>query len=802
MATLSQIEEEDNEIYAYVVLGAICIGFLLLLTQLYYANYDLVQRLHIDIPFLDKHVFSKEGMKLLLGDSYKVRNVVLFLFAFSLTSPSKGEKPTSFWRQLAGLGISVAVFHCCRFFLLIPLTAVGQSLNILGSLISAVCILSYCGRITRFYLAPDRSLNENERLADGFEQTTELIETPTSVNWKYEFSYQGKTHTGYINELAVYRASFVIGMPGTGKSHSFLDPAMKQLIAKHFSAVVYDYKDPTLSNAVYQYYVAYKREHPASTLRFGYLSYVNINHTYRCNPMKGISTSAEAVNSAITILTALNKNFVEKQGEFFTESAKSYTAIVIYALGVLFGGRYLSLPHTLTMLSQVPSVLFPVLKLISVLYPDMKTLFSPFKEAYDTNTLPQLQGQLASAQIGLGAMSDASLAYVMTEDEESRDIAVDLDTISSKESPMLLCLGSNPRLGAVLGLANAVYLTRIANLLNRKGRNPTAFFADEVVTTYINGLDNLIATARSNKIAVFLGFQDFSQMVRDYGQKIADAIVNTVNNVFVGAVKGKTAKELAESFGKKTVKKISKSITEEGKVTTSIAEHKEDRITQSMIEELSQGEFVGRVADEYGKEIKCKVFHGKVIVETPEKEQRLREELESQAKSECESEGRPYLPDETPWMPKVRNWSDEEIKRRLRLNMIKINNEVSDVLLRLNEIADTYKILTHLTTGDDEFCLRHYLADPQNPQKRINLFVWLEEAYRIVWRMEELELKDDILSSEEKFLLLLRDVYTTSYEGLQQILKAREQYHAMDLNSVKLLIDEYEDEYGTNLVNP
>ena len=116
MATLSQIEEEDNEIYAYVVLGAICIGFLLLLVQLYYANYDLVQRLHIDIPFLDKHIFSKEGMKLLLGDSYKVRNVVLFLFAFSLTSPSKGEKPTSFWRQLAGLG-SISLLS---FFLTYP----------------------------------------------------------------------------------------------------------------------------------------------------------------------------------------------------------------------------------------------------------------------------------------------------------------------------------------------------------------------------------------------------------------------------------------------------------------------------------------------------------------------------------------------------------------------------------------------------------------------------------------------------------------------------------------------------------
>lgn len=790
MSSIKQNQEDRNERFQMLAFTIVGFGGILLLAHLYYANYDLVCRLCLDITYFDTRVLSMRPIQALLGSYWRGHNVILICFAFLFACHFRGARPDSFWKQVLGLAMSVLGFYGCRVFWLLP-PVLGQVLYIFGSLISCGYILHYSACITRFYLTSSYSLSDNEKWADGFEQMTELIETPVSINWKYEFSYLGKKRLGYINEISPFRASFVLGMPGTGKSFSFLDVAMKQLIAKHFSAAVYDYKDPTLSNDVYQYYVAYKKNNPNSNLRFGYLSYLNINYTYRCNPMKGISTSAEATNFANAILIALNKNFAEKQGEFFTESAKSFTAIVIYALGVLHNGRYLSLPHTIAMLSRVPSVLFPALKLLSVFYPDMQNLFSPFKEAYDNNVLPQLQGQLASAQIGLGAMSDASLAFVMTEEEGTDDAILDLEDVSSPQNPMLLCLGSNPKIDKILGLANSVYLTRLVNVLNRKGRKQTALFADEVHTVHINGLDQFIATARSNKVATFLGFQDFSQIQRDYGQKIADATINTVNNVFVGAVKGTTAKSFSDSFGKKTVKKISKSISDDGKISTTISEQKEDRISQDIIEQLSQGEFIGRVADEADNNIKCKMFHGKVLVETTEDERLLREQLEASAAAECAKYGFKYVRGETPIAPMVRHWSDMEMKRRLRLNMIRINNEVSDVLAKLNELAEKLSILIRLTSSKDQFGLPPFIDNPGDPETHIRLWVWLEEAYSIVLSLDKLELKDDILTFEEKFQLLLRDVYTTSYEGLQTILEARKNDNLTDMPSVQKRIEEY-----------
>lgn len=787
MSSLKQIQEERTERFQILVVSIVSLGIFLLLAQLYYANYDLMLRLHCNSDLLDRHFFSKNGMQEFFGNFYRSRLAVLCCLGFMLVYFSRGDKPTSFWRHIAILGGAIVVFLTCNLCWFLP-TVVGQVFHIFFSLVACGFIISYGGRMARYIVTSNASIDENERLADGFEQMTTLIETPVSINWKYEFSHLGEKKIGYINEISPFRASFVLGMPGTGKTYSFLDTAMKQLIAKHFAAVVYDYKDPTLSNAVYQYYINYIRTNPQSNLKFGYLSFVNINYTQRCNPLKGIATAAEAIDFSTAILVALNKNFVEKQGEFFTESAKSFTAIVIYALGLMEMGRYLSLPHTIAMLSRIPSVLFPALKLLSIFYPDMQSLFSPFKEAYDNNVLPQLQGQISSAQIGLGTMSDASLAYVMTEDEDDADLTLDLNNVSSKDSPMLLCIGSNPKIDKILGLANSVYLTRLANLLNRKGRKPTAFFVDELPTVYINGLDQLISTARSNKVAAYLGFQDFSQINRDYGQKIADATINTVNNVFVGAVKGQTAKSFAESFGKKTVKKISKSINEDGKVSTTISEQKEERISQQVIEELSQGWFVGRIADEADNNIKCKVFHGKVLVETTEEEKALRKELEQQAQENCAQNNVVYNPDETPIAPLLRDWSPEEIQRRLRLNLIRINNEVSDVLLKLNMLAHIHSVLVKITNNDGEFGLHRFLENPDDHASRLPLLIWLEEAYRLIIEMDKLNLKGDILTFEEKFNLLLRDVYTTSYDGLQLILEARERYNAKDLTSVQNII--------------
>ena len=132
---------------------------------------------------------------------------------------------------------------------------------------------------------------------------------------------------------------------------------------------------------------------------------------------------------------------------------------------------------------------------------------------------------------------------------------------------------------------------------------------------YFRGLDNLIATARSNKVAVCLGFQDYSQLKRDYGDKEAAVIQNTVGNVFAGQVMGETAKTLSERFGKILQRRESMSISPEQK-SRSISTQLDSLIPPSKISNLSQGMFVGAVADSFEQPIEQKIFHAEIVVDS------------------------------------------------------------------------------------------------------------------------------------------------------------------------------------------
>ena len=128
-----------------------------------------------------------------------------------------------------------------------------------------------------------------------------------------------------------------------------------------------------------------------------------------------------------------------------------------------------------------------------------------------------------------------------------------------------------------------MYNSRIVKLINKKGLLKSSVIIDELPTIYFKGLDNLIATARSNKVVVCLGFQDFSQLVRDYGDKEAKVVINTVGNIFSGQVVGETAKTL---------------------------------IPPSKISGLTQGMFVGSVSDNFNERIEQKIFHAEIVVDT------------------------------------------------------------------------------------------------------------------------------------------------------------------------------------------
>ena len=187
--------------------------------------------------------------------------------------------------------------------------------------------------------------------------------------------------------------------------------------------------------------------------------------------------------------------------------------------------------------------------------------------------------------------------------------------INNPEEPKILCVGNNPDRQNIYGAALGLYNSRIVKLINKKGQPKSSVIIDELPNIYFKGLDNLIATARSNKVAVCLGFQDFSQLVRDYGDKEAKVVINTVGNIFSGQVVGETAKTLSERFGKVLQKRQSISINRQD-VSTSINTQMDSLIPPSKISGLTQGMFVGSVSDNFTERIEQKIFHAEIVVDT------------------------------------------------------------------------------------------------------------------------------------------------------------------------------------------
>jgi hypothetical protein len=294
---------------------------------------------------------------------------------------------------------------------------VAQGVNILGTLLLALLILRKFIYLSRYLSLGSVDLSANEKNADGFEQNQELITNEYSVNLKHEYSHGGKLHTGYVNFINPFRGTITLGTPGSGKTYVSLEEFMRQFISRGYAAVIYDYKDPAISKLAYSYLKDYHLASGKQTPQWGYISFKDLNRTYRSNPMKGIATSEEANDFADVVLLALNRNFAEKQGEFFTESAKNYTAVNIFILAMLFDGQYLSLPHVLSLVGSSLSDLLPIFAMMSVFYPSLKTITNTFLEAYEQGAVEQLQGQVASARIGLARINNPLLCYVMSKEK-------------------------------------------------------------------------------------------------------------------------------------------------------------------------------------------------------------------------------------------------------------------------------------------------------------------------------------------------------------------------------------------------
>ena len=466
-----------------------------------------------------------------------------------------------------------------------------------------ICLLTagmWVGRLLKEHLMDDVFNEENE----SFMQETRLITNEYSVNLPTRFYYKKKWHDGWINVVLPQRGCIVVGSPGSGKSYCVINQFIKQQIEKGYALYCYDFKFPDLSLIVYNHLLKNKDKYKAN-VQFYVINFDDPRHSHRCNPINPtfMSDIADAYESAYVIMLNLNRTWIQKQGDFFVESPIILLAAIIWYLRIYKDGKYCTFPHAIEFLNKPYADIFTIL----TSYPSLENYLSPFMDAWQSGAQDQLQGQIASAKIPLSRMISPQLYWVMTGDDFTLDL-------NNPEQPKILCVGNNPDRQNIYSAALGLYNSRIVKLVNKKGQLKSSIIIDELPTIYFRGIDNLIATARSNKVAVCLGFQDFSQLTRDYGEKEAKVIQNTVGNIFSGQVVGETAKNLSERFGKILQQRQSISINRQD-TSTSINTQLDSLIPASKIANLSQGTFVGSVADNFGEEIEQKIFHARIIVD-------------------------------------------------------------------------------------------------------------------------------------------------------------------------------------------
>mgnify|MGYP006328353651 CR=1 FL=1 len=598
-------QEDDLRALAKIMDFLRAVSIILVVIHIYWYCYEAIQLWGINIGVVDRMLMNFQRTAGLFGSIIYTKIFALVLLALSClgTTGVKEEKIT--WKKIwTVLAVGFILFFLNWWILALPLPIEANTALYIATMAAGyICLLMgglWMSRLLKYNLMEDVFNNENE----SFMQETRLLTNDYSVNLPTRFYYKKKWNKGWINVVNPFRATIVLGTPGSGKSYAVVNNFIKQQIEKGYSMYVYDFKFPDLSMIAYNHLMNNLDGYKVKP-KFYVINFDDPRRSHRCNPIHPdfMTDISDAYESAYTIMLNLNKTWVQKQGDFFVESPIILFAAIIWYLKIYENGKYCTFPHAIEFLNRRYEDIFPIL----TSYPELENYLSPFMDAWLGGAAEQLQGQIASAKIPLSRMISPQLYWVMSDSEFTLDI-------NNPKEPKILCVGNNPDRQNIYGAALGLYNSRIVKLINKKGMLKSSVIIDELPTIYFKGLDNLIATARSNKVAVCLGFQDFSQLVRDYGDKEAKVVMNTVGNIFSGQVVGETAKTLSERFGKVLQKRQSITINRQDK-STSINTQMDSLIPPSKISGLTQGMFVGSVSDNFDERIEQKIFHAEIVVD-------------------------------------------------------------------------------------------------------------------------------------------------------------------------------------------
>lgn len=571
----------------------IVMGILTLAVNIYYYAYPLWDAMGLTHPIAVKMFLKMRGAGFFATPLY-TKGVALLLSMLTVMT-RHGRRNELAWWQTGTVVITGTLLYFVPFgnpIIYVAASITGYWTMVLGA---SLALYKFTG-----FVKKKNDVNET------FRQCEEKIETENSINLMTCFQYKGKRHTGWINFVNPFRGTMVLGTPGSGKSFSVYVPFMEQMIRKGYTMFVYDYKYPALTYDVFNILSQNVKCYDSLGMKRPKFCVVNFNdprYSLRCNPLN--PRYIRSLTDCTEIADVIMKNLAETdKKDFFTQSAQLFIDCCTSFLWVYENGRYCSFPHLVELMCHPAE---HVIELISS-YPELQTKVASFKEALQKKANEQLAGQTSSATVPVAGMSTPSLYWVLSGDDFTLDI-------NNPDEPKIVCVGNDPDNQATYGAALALFFSRLFKLVNHPGKLKSAILLDEAPTVVIKGLDNLIATARSNKVAVVLGGQDKTQFIRDYGEKYANVIFNTVGNIISGQVNGKTAEELSKMFGREFRERQSQTLSDDNE-SIQLSFSQEELMPVNKIETLSQGTFFGKVADDFDAKIEHKLFCGEIVVDT------------------------------------------------------------------------------------------------------------------------------------------------------------------------------------------
>jgi hypothetical protein len=575
-------------------------SIVLLVIHCYYFCYEAFRLWDYRSEFSDRILLKLSATGLFNTIYYSKVGVFLLLVISLIGVKGKKEEQTSATAAVTFVLFGAVIFFASHYIFELSFQFAAKVYSYFALVgLGYILILTGGARLSRLLklkLTSDIFNSRNE----SFPQEERLLENQYSINLPAKYVIKGKERSSWINFINPFRSLLVVGTPGAGKSYFVIRHVITQHIKKGFSMFIYDFKYDDLSRIAYNTLLrngnAYKIQ-PAFYV-------INFDHVYhRCNPLdpSTMFDITDATESSRTIMLGLNRDWIKKQGDFFVESPINFVTAIIWFLKKFEGGCFCTLPHVIELMQLDYPTLFRILGSET----EVEVLINPFRSAFRNSAMEQLEGQVASAKIGLARLSSPQLYYVLSGNDFTLDI-------NNPEKPKIVCMGNNPQKQQIYGAVLSLYITRVIKLVNKKHQMKSSLVFDEFPTIYFNGIDTLMATARANKVATTLAVQDYSQLKKDYGKEQAEVIMNIVGNVISGQVVGETAKLLSERFGKIVQERESVSINSSD-TSVSRSTQLDSAIPPSKIASLSSGEFVGMVADDPDQKINLKIFHNEII---------------------------------------------------------------------------------------------------------------------------------------------------------------------------------------------